>query len=146
MCVCNSTGPTLVWDTSISGEIPFGAPEMAGATGSAGEFTAVLTERANGMSSSTLMFNPSTVRAAAGPVTVTCDDIASLVTVINTTNITVTSAGNNYFVVPRYEHHIIILQHEYIDICIVTGFAKFESSSQCKLQSPQLCVMSDYNH
>ena len=97
MCVCNSTGPTLVWDTSISGAISFGAPEMAGATGSAGEFTAVLTERANGMSSSTLTFNPSTARAAAGPVTVTCDDIASLVTVINTTNITVTSAGNNYF-------------------------------------------------
>ena len=99
--MCTSNGTTLAWETSLSGGITFGVGEMAGANGSAasssgGEFSAVLTERANGLSSSTLMFNPSTIRAATGPVTVSCDDVA-LAGVINTTSITVTSAGNSNF-------------------------------------------------
>ena len=55
-----------------------------------GGFTAVLTERANGVSVGTLTFNPSTVRAAGSTgVDVTCEGFS-----IATNNIAVTIAGN----------------------------------------------------
>ena len=64
-------------------------------TDSNGGFTAVLTERANGVSASTMNFNPATVNAAgSGGVDVTCEDIAS-VGAVNTTNIAVTYAGTS---------------------------------------------------
>ena len=70
--------------------VTFGADAMVGDTGSNGGFTAVLTERANGVSASTMNFNPATVNAAgSGGVDVTCEDIAS-VGAVNTTNIAVT--------------------------------------------------------
>ena len=99
MCVCNSTGNLLIWRTSITGGsvATFGPSAMVGGNDSDGGFTAVLTERANGVSASTLTFNPSTVRAAgSGGVDVACEGTAST----STANIAVTSAGTFIFLYP----------------------------------------------
>ena len=70
---------------------------MVGGNDSDGGFTAVLTVRANGVSVSTLTFNPSTVRAAgSGGVDVACEGTAST----STANIAVTSAGTFIFLYP----------------------------------------------
>ena len=75
MCVCNTTGNTLVWRTPITDTIAAFLPSAnVGDNETEVGFTAVLTERANGVSVSTLTFNTSTVRAAgSGGVNVTCE-------------------------------------------------------------------------
>ena len=90
MCMCTVTGNILIWRTSItSGAVAtFISVDNVGTSESEGGFTGVLTERANGMSVSTLTFNPSTVRPNNG-VSVTCEGNVAM-----TTNIAVTSAGN----------------------------------------------------
>ena len=111
--MCNSTGNTLVWRTSITGGTvaTFGPGAMVGDNDTDGEFTAVLTERVNGVSVSILTFNPSTVSAAGpGGVDVTCEDTASTSTV----NIAVTSAGirlsfcTQYFLLKTHAAHNLI--------------------------------------
>ena len=102
MCVCNSTGNTLVWRTSTTGGTvaTFGPGAMVGDNDTDRGFTAVLTERANGVSVSTLTFNPSTVNAAGpGGVNVTCESTG---TSTNTTHIAVTFAGTFMFAVFLY--------------------------------------------
>ena len=91
MCVCNSTGNVLVWSTSVTGTVAaFLSSASAGTNETEGGFTAVLTERANGVSVSTLTFNPSNVRATGTlGVEVTCEGSS-----VMTDNIAVTSAGN----------------------------------------------------
>ena len=111
MCVCNSTGNTLVWRTSITGGTvaTFGPDAMVGENDTDGGFTAVLAVRANGVSVSTLTFNPSTVSAAgSGGVDVTCEGTAST----STTNIAVTFAGTFIFLYP-----IIFIEdaHNYVE-------------------------------
>ena len=96
MCVCNVTGNILIWRTSIiSGPVAaFTSLTNVGTSESNSGFTAVLTKRANGMSISTLTFNPSIVRAVgSGGVNVTCEGGSA-----NTTNIAVTSAGSVHVV------------------------------------------------
>ena len=98
MCVCNSTGNLFIWRTSITGGsvATFGPSAMVGDNDTDGGFTAVLTVRANGVSASTLTFNPSTVRAAgSGGVDVTCEGAST-----STVNIAVTSAGTFIFLYP----------------------------------------------
>ena len=90
--MCTINGNVLIWSTSItSGPVAaFGSTNNVGASESEGGFTGVLTGRANGMSVSTLTFNPSIVRAVgSGGVDVTCESSSFM-----TTNIAVTSAGN----------------------------------------------------
>ena len=91
MCVCNTTGNTLIWRTSLTGAVAnFTSSSNAGDSESDGGFTAVLTERANGVSVSTLTFNPYTVRAVGSTgVDVTCEGFS-----VATNNIVVTPAGN----------------------------------------------------
>ena len=87
MCVCNITGNLLIWRTSTSGSVAAFTPNTIFSQSKRG-FTAVLTQRANGTSVSTLTFNPSIV----GPngVDVTCEGRNNHMT----TSIAVTSAGN----------------------------------------------------
>ena len=92
MCVCNATGNTLIWKTSVNGGAVanFTSSSNVGDSESDGGFTAALTERANGVSVGTLTFNPSTVRAAGSTgVDVTCEGFS-----VATNNIAVTIAGN----------------------------------------------------
>ena len=90
MCVCNTNGDALLWSTSITGLLAAFLPSASvGANGTIGGFTAVLTERANGVSVSTLTFNTSTVSAAGDSgVDVTCDGSS-----VMTRNVAFTSAG-----------------------------------------------------
>ena len=91
MCVCNTTGNTLIWRTSVNGAVAnFTSSSNVDDSESDGGFTAVLTVRANGVSVGTLTFNPSTVRAAGSTgVDVTCEGFSVAIN-----NIAVTIAGN----------------------------------------------------
>ena len=93
--MCTVNGNLLVWKTSITiGAVAaFTSTANVGTIESNSGFTAVLTERANGMSISTLTFNPSIVRPnGSGGVNVTCVGDSANTTKLNI--IAVTSAGN----------------------------------------------------
>ena len=89
--MCNSTGNTLIWRTSVTGAVAnFTSSSNVDDSDSDGGFTGVLTERANRVSVGTLIFSPSTVRAAGSTgVDVTCEGFS-----VATNNIAVTTAGN----------------------------------------------------
>ena len=77
---------TLVWRTFITGSTSvatFGPSAMVGDNDTDSGFTAVLTERTNGVFISTLTFNPSTVSAAGSSgVNVICEDFFLLMLLV----------------------------------------------------------------
>ena len=88
--MCTVTGNLLIWWTSITSGAVATFTTTIITSQSNGGFTGVLTERANGMTISTLTFNPSIVRAVGSAgIGVTCEG-----SVTAATNIAVTPAGN----------------------------------------------------